>query len=83
MPPTSPPYAGWIAAGRDAVPAGQWHVCRMSENTENPSEIPYDPERDADTDPGMLNPREQGAEDPQDDVDQDSDPGSLNPRATE
>ncbi len=55
----------------------------MSENTENPSEIPYDPERDADTDPGMLNPPEQGAEDPQDDVDQDSDPGSLNPRATE
>ncbi len=55
----------------------------MSENTENPSEVPYDPDRDADTDPSMLNPREQGAEDPSPVEDQDADPGSMNPRETE
>ena len=55
----------------------------MSENTENPSEVPYDPEADADTDPDMLNPRAEGAEDADYEGDQDADPGSLNPRATE
>ena len=35
----------------------------MTENTENPSEVPYDAERDSDADPDMLNPRAQGAED--------------------
>ena len=55
----------------------------MSENTENPSEVPYDPEVDADTDPDMLNPRAEGAEDADVEGDQDADPGSMNPRATE
>ena len=55
----------------------------MSENTQNPSEVPYDAERDADADPGMLNPREQGAEDASAAGDQDADPGSMNPRGTE
>ncbi len=62
---------------------GQWHFWGMSENTENPSEVPYDPEVDADTDPDMLNPRAEGAEDPDFQGDQDADPGSMNPRATE
>jgi len=55
----------------------------MSENTENPSEVPYNPEADADTDPDMLNPREQGAEGAGSEGDPDADPGMLNPRATE
>lgn len=55
----------------------------MTENTENPSEVPYDAEKDADADPGMLNPREQGAEDASTGGDQDADPGSMNPRETE
>jgi hypothetical protein len=54
----------------------------MTENTQNPSEVPYDADRDADADPGMLNPREQGAEEPVE-GDQDADPGSMNPRETE
>ena len=55
----------------------------MSENTENPSEVPYDPDVDADTDPDMLNPRAQGADDVPADGDPDADPGMLNPRDTE
>ena len=55
----------------------------MSENTENPSEVPYDPDQDADTDPDMLNPRAEGAEDAEFSGDPDSDPGNLNPRETE
>jgi hypothetical protein len=55
----------------------------MTENTENPSEAPYDPDEDADTDPGMLNPRTQGAQDADTEGDPDADPGMLNPRETE
>jgi hypothetical protein len=55
----------------------------MSENTENPSEVPYDAGSDDDADPGMLNPREQGAEDASFEGDPDADPGNLNPRGTE
>jgi hypothetical protein len=54
----------------------------MTENTQ-PSEVPYDAERDADSDPDMLNPRAQGAEDASAEGDQDADPGSMNPRETE
>jgi hypothetical protein len=71
---------GWTG---DAVAAGQWHFCRMSENTQNPSEEPYDPDKDADTDPDMLNPRAEGAEDADVEGDPDADPGMLNPRETE
>ncbi len=52
----------------------------MTENTQNPSEAPYDPDKDADTDPDMLNPRAEGAEEGEDPVDPDRDPGNLNPR---
>ncbi|WNB84356.1 hypothetical protein [Cellulomonas sp. ATA003] len=55
----------------------------MTENTQNPSEVPYDAEKDADADPGMLNPREQGADEGSPVDDQDADPGSMNPRETE
>ena len=55
----------------------------MTENTQNPSEVPYDPHQDADTDPDMLNPRAEGAEDAEFSGDPDSDPGNLNPRETE
>ena len=55
----------------------------MTENTQNPSEVPYDPDQDADTDPDMLNPREQGAESASTEGDPDADPGMLNPRETE
>jgi hypothetical protein len=68
---------------RDAVVPGQWHFCRMTENTQNPSEVPYDAEKDSDADPDMLNPREQGAKDGSAVQDQDADPGSMNPRETE
>ncbi len=68
---------------RDAVVPGQWHFCRMTENTENPSEVPYDAERDSDADPDMLNPREQGADDASTEGDPDADPGMLNPRGSE
>lgn len=54
----------------------------MTENTQNPSEVPYDAARDADADPDMLNPRGQGAEESTK-GDQDADPGSMNPRETE
>jgi hypothetical protein len=54
----------------------------MTENTQNPSEVPYDPDQDADTDPDMLNPRAEGAEEGEDPVDPDRDPGNLNPRDT-
>jgi hypothetical protein len=67
-------------ARRDAVTAGQWHFWGMTENTQNPSEVPYDPDQDADTDPDMLNPRAEGAEEGEDPVDPDRDPGNLNPR---
>ena len=74
-----------VPAGRtrDAVVPGQWHFCRMTENTENPSEAPYDPDQDSDTDPGMLNPRAEGAQDADVEGDPDADPGMLNPRETE
>jgi hypothetical protein len=52
----------------------------MSENTENPSEVPYDAAADDDADPGMLNPREQGADGEATEGDPDADPGMLNPR---
>jgi hypothetical protein len=55
----------------------------MSENTVNPSEAPYDAAADADADPGMLNPRDQGVEDASTEGDPDADPGMLNPRGTE
>jgi hypothetical protein len=55
----------------------------MTENTENPSEVPYDAERDSDADPDMLNPRAQGADDASAEGDPDADPGMLNPRGTE
>ena len=55
----------------------------MSENTQNPSEVPYDAQKDSDADPSMLNPREQGAQDGSATEDQDADPGSMNPRETE
>lgn len=68
---------------RDAVVPGQWHFCGMTENTQNPSEVPYDADKDTDADPDMLNPREQGATDGSTVEDQDADPGSMNPRETE
>jgi hypothetical protein len=55
----------------------------MTENTQNPSEAPYDPDEDADTDPDMLNPRAEGAQDADVEGDPDADPGMLNPRETE
>ena len=53
----------------------------MTENSQNPSEVPYDAERDSDADPDMLNPRAEGAEDAEFSGDPDADPGMLNPRA--
>ncbi|WP_298457530.1 hypothetical protein [uncultured Cellulomonas sp.] len=53
----------------------------MTENTQNPSEVPYDAQQDSDADPDMLNPRAEGAQDGDVEGDPDADPGMLNPRA--